>query len=74
MSLKSVFLTEENKTMAWFRGKPPILLSVDELKALIAQKKIRQAGLYELGRKQAYWVDVPKGTHYYHFPWVRDDK
>ena len=71
MGLRDVFiLEEENQNMAWFRGKPPKLLSVEEFKALYAANKIRGAGLYELGRKQAYYIDVPKGHFQYHRPWV----
>lgn len=69
MSLKSVFLVREG--FGTYKGKEPILISVEEFKALYAVRKIHGAYLSEIGRKQLYWIDVPKGHPQYHRPYVK---
>ena len=77
MSIKNAFIIKEGKdNIANYRGKPPILIPVEEFKKLIQAGKIRPAGLYELGRKQAYYVDVTEkeNPHMYRRPFVMTGK
>ncbi len=55
-------------------AKGPVTLPVEEFKVLLQSKKLRGAGLYELERRQIYYVDVPRGHPYYQRPWVRTDE
>lgn len=54
------------------KKKQPILISPNEYKD--NKHLYRQAGLYEIDRKQVYHIDVPKGHYWHKRPLVRKDE